>query len=36
MKGTHFIIARPPLDGSFAFKQTVGIQEFLLRMITDP
>ena len=36
MKDTHFIIARPPLDGSFAFKQTVGIQEFLLRMITDP
>ncbi|MGI6029222.1 MAG: uroporphyrinogen decarboxylase family protein [Candidatus Heteroscillospira sp.] len=36
IKKTHFVIARPPLDGSFAFKQTVGIQEFLMRMITDP
>jgi hypothetical protein len=36
MKKTHFIIARLPLDGTFAYKQTVGIEEFLVRMITDP
>ena len=35
IKGTHFIIARLPLDGTFAYKQTVGIEEFLVRMITD-
>jgi len=35
-KDTHFIIARLPLDGSFAYKMTVGIEEYLIRMITDP
>jgi uroporphyrinogen decarboxylase len=33
---THFIIGRSPIDGTFPFQETVGIQEFLLRMITDP
>ena len=34
--GTHFIIARSPLDGTFPWGETVGIEEFLVRMITDP
>jgi uroporphyrinogen decarboxylase len=33
---THFIIARPPLDGTFPWGLTVGMEEFLVRMITDP
>ena len=32
---THFIIGRSPVDGTFPFQQTVGMQEFLVRMITD-
>ena len=34
--GTHFIVGRPDDDGSFPFWNTVGMQEFLLRMITQP
>ena len=33
---THFIVARSPLDGTFPWEQTVGMEEFLIRMITDP
>ena len=33
---THFIIGRSPIDGTFPFQETVGIQEFLMRMITEP
>ena len=33
---THFIIGRSPVDGTFPFKDTVGMQEFLVRMITEP
>lgn len=33
---THFIIGRAPLGGCFPFMQSVGIEEFLIRMITDP
>ncbi len=36
MGDTHFIIGRPPVDGSFAYKMTVGIEEYLMRMILDP
>ena len=36
LKGTHFIVARLPFDGTFPYKQTVGIEELLVRMITDP
>ncbi|MGE4284532.1 MAG: uroporphyrinogen decarboxylase family protein [Clostridia bacterium] len=36
LKETHFIIARLPLDGTFPYKQTVGMEELLIRMITDP
>jgi uroporphyrinogen decarboxylase len=33
---THFIVARSPVDGTFPWEQTVGMEEFLTRMITDP
>ena len=33
---THFIIGRTPVDGTFPWQQTVGIEEFLVRMIADP
>ena len=32
---THFIICRPPFDGTFPWDQTVGMEEFLVRMLTD-
>ncbi len=33
---THFVIARAPVDGTFPWEMTVGMEEFLARMITDP
>lgn len=33
---THFVIARSPVDGTFPWSSTVGMDEFLVRMITDP
>lgn len=33
---THFVIARSPVDGTFPWAPTVGMDEFLVRMITDP
>lgn len=33
---THFIVGRSPVDGTFPFGQTVGMAEFLIRLITDP
>jgi len=33
---THFIVGRAPVDGTFCFQQTVGMAEYLVRMITDP
>lgn len=33
---THFIIGRSPADGTFPWQQTVGMEEFLVRMIVDP
>jgi uroporphyrinogen decarboxylase len=33
---THFIIGRTPVDGTFPWQQTVGMEEFLLRMVTEP
>ncbi len=33
---THFIIGRLPVDGSFPYLETVGMEEFLVRMITEP
>jgi hypothetical protein len=34
--GTHFILGRPDEDGTFPYEDTVGLQEFLARMVTDP
>ena len=33
---THFIVGRSPVDGTFPFQETVGMEEFLIRMIDDP
>jgi uroporphyrinogen decarboxylase len=33
---THFIIGRSPVDGTFPFQETVGMGNFLMRMVTDP
>jgi uroporphyrinogen-III decarboxylase len=33
---SHFIIARTPLDGTYPWEQTVGMEAFLMKMITDP
>lgn len=33
--GTHFVFGRPP-DGTFPWQETVGMEEFLIRMATDP
>jgi hypothetical protein len=34
--GTHFILGRPNVDGSFPYEETVGLEEFLMRFITQP
>jgi uroporphyrinogen decarboxylase len=33
---THFIVGRSPVDGTFPFQSTVGMEEFLLRMVIEP
>ena len=33
---THFIVGRTPLDGTFPWQMTVGMEELLVRMITEP
>ena len=33
---THFIIGRPPIDGTFPWEWTGGMEMFLMRMMTDP
>ena len=33
---THFIIGRSAIDGTFPYQETVGMQEFLIRMVDDP
>jgi uroporphyrinogen decarboxylase len=35
LKDTHFIVCRTPFDGTFPWNQTVGMEEFLVRMLTD-
>jgi uroporphyrinogen decarboxylase len=35
LKDTHFIVGRAPFDGTFPWNQTVGMEEFLVRMLTD-
>ncbi|HID78873.1 MAG TPA: hypothetical protein EYP56_23115 [Planctomycetaceae bacterium] len=32
---THFIVGRTPVDGTFPYRETVGIEDFLVRMATD-
>jgi uroporphyrinogen decarboxylase len=34
--GTHFILGRPDEDGTFPYENTVGLEEFLARIVTDP
>lgn len=34
--GSHFILGRPATDGTFPYSESVGLQEFLIRMVTDP
>jgi uroporphyrinogen decarboxylase len=36
LRETHFIVGRSPVDGTFPWQDTVGMEEFLRRMITDP
>ncbi|MBD3305264.1 hypothetical protein GF339_02825 [candidate division KSB3 bacterium] len=33
---THFIIGRTPVDGTFPWSQTIGMENFLIAMISDP
>lgn len=33
---THFIIGRTPIDGSFPWEHTVGMEAFLIKMLTEP
>ena len=33
---THFVIGRTPIDGTWPWGETVGMEEFLVRMITEP
>jgi uroporphyrinogen decarboxylase len=33
---THYIVGRSPIDGTFPFQNTVGMAEFLVRMIIEP
>jgi hypothetical protein len=32
---THFVVGRLPVDGTFPWEETVGLEELLARMITD-
>jgi uroporphyrinogen decarboxylase len=34
--GDHFVVGRPEEDGTFPFEDTVGLEEFLMRFMTDP
>ncbi len=33
---THFVVARSPVDGTFPWEQTIGMEQFLMAMITNP
>jgi uroporphyrinogen decarboxylase len=33
---THFMIGRPSVGGTFPYIETIGMEEYLVRMITDP
>ncbi len=36
MKETHFVVGRLPVDGTFPWAETIGMTDFLVRMITEP
>ena len=36
MKETHFIVGRVPVDGTFPWAETIGMEDFLVRMVTEP
>jgi len=36
MGKSHFIIGKPPIGGTFPYLDTVGMEELLVRMITEP
>lgn len=36
MGKTHFLIGRPSVGGTFPYIGTIGMEEYLVRMITDP
>lgn len=36
MGKTHFLIGRPSVGGTFPYLGTVGMEEYMIRMITDP
>jgi uroporphyrinogen decarboxylase len=33
---THFIVGRSPIDGTFPWQETGGMESFLVRMVTEP
>ena len=33
---THFIVGRSPMDGTFPWQQTIGMEPFLMRMVIEP
>lgn len=33
---SHFVIGRTPLDGSYPWEQTVGMESFLMKMLCEP
>lgn len=33
---THFIVGRSAVDGTFPWQSTIGMEAFLMRMVTDP
>jgi hypothetical protein len=33
---THFIVGKTPVDGSFPWEHTVGMEAFLVKMLTEP
>ena len=33
---SHFVVGRLPVDGTFAWQHTVGMEEYLMRMVCEP
>lgn len=36
LKGTHFIVGRSPVDGTFPYQSAGGMESYLVRMVTEP